>query len=120
MSDVFITLGWTQHLVPVMALRQNRLLQPIFHKIVAKILNDGVSLTDLTDDDVGALADMCFIAASKGSPDLTRDALEDMPITVRELVDALLPVMQQSGLYTPKDEAPGETQGETSPPTGTQ
>jgi len=113
-----VSLGGFDWPVPPMTLKQNRKLQGLFKNVSGKILRDGITLDGLTEQDVADLSQIAFIALSRAHPQITVEEMDEMPIGVVELVSALLVVMEQSGLYR-KTAAPGEAQGEQSPPIGT-
>jgi hypothetical protein len=113
-----ISLGGQDWPVPVLALRQNRVLQPLFNRVTGKIM-EGCSLGELTEADIEALVQISYTALTRAHPDLSRTDFEEMPISLVQLVGAIPVVMQQSGLYKPPQAGAGEAQGEASPPIGT-
>lgn len=114
-----IRLGEYDWPVAPTTLGQNKLLQPIFADLGKRIMRDGVSLLDLSQDDLTELSRAMVIALRQEHPSLTEDELDTLPIGAQQLVNALLVVMGQSGLYKKEASEPGEVQEGESPSTGT-
>jgi len=108
-----ITLGGVDYSVAPFVLRQNVAFQGVVGPILAKVTTASVS--DLDGDDADTLVKIAVIATSRLSPAPTREFLEDQPITIPELVAALLVAMKQSGLWREKAASPGEGEGPQSP-----
>ena len=105
-----ITLAGQQWPVLPLTLGQLRTLQPVFNRVVGRVLSSNLSLHELTEQDLADLAQIALTGMSKAHPTMTEAELSNMPIGVLELVGALLPVMEQSGLFK-RAESPGEAAG---------
>jgi len=115
-----ITLAGKEWKIPKMALRQNRELQPLYGQIAPSILREGTRVDEITPEQLDILARIAFLAANRADPNLTEEEFEEMPVGLAELIEALMPIMIQSGLFKKREDTPGETQGETSPQAGTE
>ena len=108
-----IVLGGASWPVPPFALRQNILLQTLLGNAANNVL--GKDMGALTQADVDCLVQIAVISLSRAHPGVTLADIEDLPITVPELLQILPTVMEQTGLYKRKDPPPGEAEGQTSP-----
>lgn len=87
-----INLGGRDFDVPPLAFRQIRIVTPAAQRL------NGLDMDALTDQNIADLFEIAFVAVQKGQPDLTRQALEDMHITVQELISAKPVICQQAGM----------------------
>ena len=108
-----IVLGGQEWPVPAFALRQNIPLQTLLGNAANNVL--GKDMGSLTQADVDCLVQVAVISLSRAHPGVTLADIEDLPITVPELLQILPTVMEQTGLYKRKVPAPGEAEGPTSP-----
>ena len=92
MSTKAIMLGGQPFPVPPLAFRQIRVVTPAAQRLNA------IVLADLTDQNLADLFEIAFTGAQKGTPDLKREALEDMHVTVDELLIAKRVVCEQAGM----------------------
>ena len=87
-----ITLGGRDFDVPPLPFRQIRIVT-----MAAQRLNSA-DFSALTEQNLIDLFEIAFTGAQKGKPDLTREQLEDMHVTVQELQTAKRPVCEQAGM----------------------
>ena len=101
-----IEVGREKWPVPELGARQIRLIAGK----LALLPRRGASV--VTGDAVDALYDVVYIAMTRANPALTRDAFDDMPITVAQLNQAMPVIMMQCGFAwaAPKT---GEAQAQT-------
>ena len=112
-----ITLGGQTFAVPPLPLRVNRVVYPLCRKLtgaglIERMIEGGGSL-DCTEEEMADLVELAFLAASASATPIDRDALDDLPVTPPELLDAFLKVRYQTGAWVPGEAAaePGEAQG---------
>lgn len=116
--------------VPLLPLRQNRIVYPIVRALAAapnepesfigRLVAAEGSPEHVTTDELDQLAEAVFHAATAADRTLTRDEFEDLPITPAQLIDGFFVVRLQTGAWkAPEDDssstaAEGEAAGEAS------
>jgi len=112
-----ITLGGKEWAVPMLAARQNKIIDPLILGLLPMFgdwqTNRFLALSKITPKDYEALQEIAYQAIRRASPEVTRDQFLDLPITLPELVAAFPVVAQQTGVF--KRGEPGEAQAETAP-----
>lgn len=108
-----ITLGRKQWPVPEFVWGKSKKLVPMFRRAAS------LKWEAITDADMEFLGDMYFFVLQSGTPELTKADFEKLPISLRELTDALPTIAKQADieLVKVKPGAPGEPQAQGS--TGT-
>jgi len=102
-----VILAGKSYPVPPLAFREVSKIVPIVGTVFSK---EGMSEASLE-----ALAKVVFYGIKRGAPDLTLDALLDMPVTIEEMSAAALVICAQAGLKK-KDASAGEAKGAMKPP----
>ena len=90
-----VTLAGQDWPVPMLAPRQNRVVVPAIGRWARS--DHGLISTEQFDDAVMIV----HTALTRGHPELTREAFEDLPITTLELMSALPVIARQTGLFKP-------------------
>lgn len=112
-----ITLAGKVWPVPFLPPRQQRTLVPAISRITKRfsklgaVMKDGnvqiAMLEELDESMMNDLYTMGYLALSKAHPQLLKAEFEELPISVIELINAIVPISQQTGLYsavtTPED-----------------
>jgi hypothetical protein len=121
-----VTLGGEELFIPVLALRQARIVVPGIMKLLPRLnqiqqeiagRNQAGAL--LAFEDVDLMIDVVHAALTRAYPQMTRDDLLDREATLAQLVVSISVIARQTGLFAPA--SPGEQQGETAtPPTSTE
>jgi len=102
-----ITMGGVTWPIPRLAIRQLEKVVPLIVEalpILGRIGKEG--LTPATGSVIHDLGTIVYLALERGHKGLTRDAFDDMAMTLEELLDAVPVVMRQSGLF--RTVKPGE------------
>lgn len=120
-----VRLAGREWFVPVLALRQTRVVAPAFMRLLPTLS----ALQNAAGGDVGAvletrhldaLMEAVHAALTRAYPDLSLDAFLDLEASLNELVAAVPVIAKQTGLFHPADEktesALGEREGEKNSP----
>jgi hypothetical protein len=124
MTDPIIALAGMTYAIPLLAIKQNRHVEPLAAKnrdYFIGIYNAGgkVNPLDLTEQQAEDFTRIVYYALTRAAPDLTYAQFEAMPISMKDIIAALPTCIMQTGLYKPAAEATPQT-GEAQPPlTGT-
>ena len=117
MLDPAITLGGKEWPIPQLAVKQNRIIDPLLIRIIPSVGGDRSGLLGRLAPHYDALLEICYTALTRGNPELTRQQFDDLPVTLVEMMNAFNIIAQQTGIFV-KEPPSGEAQGVT-PPTGT-
>lgn len=116
-----VKLGALELFVPVLALRQTRIVVPGIMQLMPRLNEIQRELADgnqagalLAVDDVDLIIDVVHAALTRAYPQMTRDDLLDLDASFPQLVSAMGIIARQTGLFA--SVAPGEKQGETATP----
>jgi hypothetical protein len=122
-----VTLGKKEWAMPELAGRQIQKIVPrIFRGFKVVSLMAAQKADEVTDDDLGVLYDIAYIALTRAHPELTRDEFDDLPVTISELMNAIVVIGEAAGLEVRKVQPEGEALAAETPPqtppalTGTQ
>lgn len=119
-----ITLGRKEWPVPELSARQNRIIDPLILGLLPIFSewqsNKTTALGKIGAAEYESLLDIALTAIRRGSPDISKEAFLDLPITLPELINAFPIIANQTGLFKKdtSDAAPGEAQGAGSSQTG--
>jgi hypothetical protein len=120
-----VLLGGKSWPVPVLAAKQNRLIDPLILSLIpvfAQWQTDKAgALTKLGEKEYDALVEIAFQAIRRAAPDVKRDEFMDLPVTLPELIAAFSVIAQQTGVFARS--TPGEAMAGKAPPpppTGTE
>jgi hypothetical protein len=117
-----ITIGGKSWPVPVLAARQNRIIDPLILSLLPIFsqwqTDKTAALTKLGAKEYDALIEIAFQAIRRAAPEVTRDQFLDLPVTLPELVSAFSVIAQQTGVFARSE--PGEAQAGEARPTGTE
>jgi hypothetical protein len=111
------SLGGQEFFVPVLALRQARIVVPGLLKLLPRLnaiqarvgAGDPLAATALDQGDVELMIDVVHCGLTRAYPELARDDLLDLQAGFTELVAALGLIARQTGLFAPADAPqPGE------------
>jgi hypothetical protein len=97
--------------VPVLALRQARIVVPGLLKLMPRLnaiqtsigAGDPLAAASLDQDDVELMIDVVHCGLTRAYPDFTRDDLLDLAGGFTELIAALGIIARQTGLFAPAD-----------------
>lgn len=106
-----VTLAGREWFVPVLAMRQARIVVPALMRLmpVLQNLQNGATMgvAQLSQADYDAILDVVHAALTRAYPRLTRDEFLDLPASTPELIAALAVVTRQTGFFKPVEaEAP--------------
>ena len=106
-----ITLGGKEWTIPPLAIKQNRIIDPLIMSLIPFFTNvsDGKSMTGLAQAEYDALLTITYTALTRGEPSLKREEFEELQISLPELVEAFSVIAQQTGIFV-KGESAGEAQ----------
>jgi len=94
MAAPSVTLAGQVWPIPLLAVRQNRIVVPALRTLLA------LDLTRISPEEVDLLADALYAGLTRGHPDLTRAEFDDMPITMLEMFRSIEVLAAQTGLYS--------------------
>ncbi len=108
-NDPTITLAGREWPIPLLAMRQNRVVVPALMKVMPTVArlalatesNDFammLSSLSLTTEEFDLIADAVHAAITRGTPGFARAEFDELPISVAELFGALPVVMSQTGM----------------------
>ncbi|WP_298421060.1 hypothetical protein [Rhodoblastus sp.] len=112
-----VALGGQEFFVPMLALRQARVVVPGLLKLLPRLneiqtriaAGDSMAAALLGQDDVDLMIDVVHCGLTRAYPDFSRDDLLDQQAGFAELVAALTVIAAQTGLFTAADpQTPGE------------
>jgi len=112
-----VTLAGREFFVPLLALRQVRVVAPGLLKLMPRLnaiqarIADGEALgvALLERDDVELMIEVVHAGLTRAYPDLSRDDVLDLEAGFSELIAALAAIARQTGLFTTAESgAPGE------------
>jgi hypothetical protein len=116
-----VTLGGEEFFVPVLALRQARVvvpgimeLMPRLNAIQRTLARSERAGVFLSESDVDLMIDVVHAALTRAYPQMTRDDLLDREASFAQLVVSISVIARQTGLFAAA--TPGEQQGETAAP----
>ncbi|ARN82173.1 hypothetical protein [Methylocystis bryophila] len=106
-----VTLAGREWFVPVLAMRQARIVVPALMRLmpVLQNLQNGAAegAAQLSEAEFDAILDVVYAALTRAYPRLSRDAFLDLPASTPELIAALAVVTRQTGFFKPAEaEAP--------------
>jgi hypothetical protein len=113
-SAPVVALGGRELYVPLLALRQARIVVPGLLKLMPRLnaiqtrmgVGDPLAATLLDRDDVDLMIDIVQCGLTRAYPDFSRDDLLDLQAGFTELVAALGIIARQTGLFAPMDAPP--------------
>lgn len=112
-----VALGGLEFFVPLLALRQARVVVPGLLKLMPRLnavqarigAGDPLGATLLDQDDVELMIDVVHCGLTRAYPDFSRDDLLDLEAGFAELVAALAVIAKQTGLFAAAEaQPPGE------------
>jgi hypothetical protein len=116
-----VTLGREEFFIPVLALRQARIVVPGIMKLMPRLNEIQRELAGgnqagalLAFEDVDLMIDVVHAALTRAYPQMTRDDLLDREASFAQLVVSISVIARQTGLFAAA--TPGEQQGETAAP----
>ena len=102
-----VTLVGREWFVPVLAMRQARIVVPALMRLmpVLQNLQNGAAMgvAQLSQADYDAILDVVHTALTRAYPRLTRDEFLDLPASTPELIAALAVVTRQTGFFKPAE-----------------
>lgn len=109
-----ITIGGKEFVIPLLPLKVRKRLWPISIRIRA------MDRTNPSESDFEDMVSVVYAGVSYGNPEVTRDVLEDLPVTLDELQAAIMIIsVQASGEAKAGANTVGEPTAGTNPSTGT-
>jgi hypothetical protein len=97
MTDPVITLAGKEYPVPMLALKQNRVVVPACMRL------RGLKPLEISQEQFDDLIDITFLGAQRGTPGLNKVDFMEMPIKTAELLMAFPVIMQQTGMFKAKE-----------------
>ena len=91
-----IKLGGVDYAIPQLAIRQLRVIVPLFTYMVEKKSRDVEEANSETY--ISKLFDIIYVALTRAYPDLKKEDYLDWPVTQAEALTALQVILKQSGL----------------------
>ena len=110
MTVVNVTLAGREWPIPVLSIKQNRIVVPAVLGFMPTIARIGAAIAgqdknplwfnslSLTTEDFDLMATAVYVALTKGNTGLSRNEFDNLEITLEELIAALPIVAQQTGL----------------------
>ena len=102
-----VTLAGREWFVPVLAMRQARVVVPALMRLMPVLQNLQSGATEgaaqLSEKDYDAILDVVHAALTRAYPRLTRDEFLDIPASTPELIAALAVVTRQTGFFKPAE-----------------
>lgn len=130
-----VRLGGLDWEIPVLAIKQNRIVVPAVLKLVPQMAKmfaavqaakaassesdpaGGLLQLDISTETFDLMSDAVYAALTRAKPLLARTEFDNLPISLFDLVETLAIVMEQSGAF--KRAAPGESQATMAEPGST-
>ncbi len=107
-----ITLAGREWFVPVLAMRQNRIVVPALMRLLPVLGAIESSPTALSADALESLITIAHAALTRAYPSLTMEDFLDLTISPLELIAAINIIGRQAGALKEKAAAPDEQKGE--------
>ncbi len=113
-----VALGQREYFVPVLSLRQARIVVPGLLKLLPRLnaiqtrigSGDPLGAALLEGGDIELMIDVVHAGLNRAYPDFSRDDLLDLEAGFAELAGALAVIAKQTGLFTPGEtSSPNET-----------
>jgi hypothetical protein len=106
-----VSLGSQEFFVPMLALRQARVVVPGLLKLMPRLnavqarigAGDPLGAAMLEQDDFDLMIDVVHCGLTRAYPGFSREGLLDLQAGLAELVAALAVVAKQTGLFSPMD-----------------
>lgn len=106
-----VTLGGRSWNLPPTPLKYIKKLVPLLSRM------SNIDIGKATEDQMNDFYEVAFIAVQSADPSIKREAFEDMPITMREVLASIPVLTEQAGLKwregAPSGEAPAEVSTST-------
>jgi hypothetical protein len=98
-----VTLGGKEFTVPLLVARENRIIDPIILKLLPIFANwqdnKNLVLSQIGEKEYDALHEMVFVAINRLQPEMTKEKLLDLPITLSELINSFSVIAKQTGIF---------------------
>ena len=97
-----IKLGGQTFDIPALAVKQNRVIDPIIIQLLPIFANwatDKTSISRIGQEQYDGLLTIAFTAITRAKPDFKRAEFEELPITLPELIFAFTTIAQQTGVF---------------------
>jgi hypothetical protein len=101
-----IEVGGRQWPVPQLAARQLRVILPRWREVA------GIDYGTITTQQFDACVDVLHAAISRANPDVGREEILDLPITIYEILPALNIIAEQMGVLKKREVGEETNQGE--------
>jgi hypothetical protein len=106
-----IELGGREFFIPLLALRQARIIVPGLLKLMPRLnaiqarigAGDPLGAALLEQDDVELMIDVVHSGLSRAYPEISRDEVLDLQAGFAELIAALAVIARQTGLFKPTE-----------------
>ncbi|MGO9390646.1 hypothetical protein [Rhodoblastus sp.] len=106
-----IELGGREFFVPLLALRQARIIVPGLLKLMPRLnaiqtrigAGDPLGAALLEQNDVELMIDVVHSGLSRAYPDISRDEVLDLQAGFADLIAALAVIARQTGLFAPTE-----------------
>ena len=115
-GDPVISLGGLEWFMPVLAMRQSRVIVPKLMRllpVLQSLENDDAQIAALDEGTIDELIAIAHPALTRAYPTLTIDQFIDLPVTVNEICAAAFLALKQTEWF--RAQAAGEAKGETAP-----
>ena len=98
-----ITLGGEAFLVPILAAKQNKIIDPLILRLLPIFakwnIDREAALALLGGEQYDDLLEIAFVAITREKPEITREKFLDLPITLSELIAAFSIIAEQTGVF---------------------
>jgi len=104
--DAKITLGGKEWTIPPLAIKQNRIIDPLIMGLVpffTGLSAGNGSITGMGQVEYDALLTITYTALTRANPTLRREEFEELQVNLPELVEAFSVIAQQTGIFVKGD-----------------
>lgn len=113
-DDLTLTLAGVEYQLAPLPWRTVKKIQPVLYRLYTTMQSDGGErpIASLSESDLDALAEIVFTALGhlETGTRPARDAFDDMPITVGEMVRTIPPISRAAGMISRAAPSPGLAQ----------
>ena len=100
-----ITLAGREWFVPVLAMRQSRVVFPALMRIMPLLeemqSGESAAMAALSEENYDAIITAVHAALTRAYPELSREMFLDLPASMQELIAAITVVTRQTGAFKP-------------------
>ena len=97
-----ITLGGRSFEIPPLAVKQNRIIDPLIISLLPVFSNwstDKASISKIEQKQYDDLLTIAYTAITRALPSFKKEEFEELPVTLPELIFAFTTIAQQTGVF---------------------